>query len=64
MVGAHIRDFTLEELKELDVGGNYHASFAGEQISTLREFLDEFYGQAGLLIDLKNLSCIRALKRK
>ena len=50
---GYIRDFTLEELKELDVGGNYHASFAGEQISTLREFLDEFYGQAGLLIELK-----------
>ena len=51
---GYVKDFTLAELKELDAGGNFHASFAGEQIMTLDEFLDEFYGQAGLLIDLKN----------
>jgi glycerophosphoryl diester phosphodiesterase len=48
-----VKDYTLAELKELDAGGKFHASFAGEQIITLDEFLDEFYGRVGLLIEIK-----------
>lgn len=48
-----VKDFTLEELKELDAGSKYHTSFAGEQIMTLDELLEEFYGKAGLLIEIK-----------
>ena len=48
-----VKDFTLSELKKLDSGGKFHASFSGEQIITLDEFLDEFYGQVGLIIEIK-----------
>lgn len=50
---GYVKDFTLAELKELDAGGKFHASFAGEQIMTLDELLDQFYGKSGLLIELK-----------
>jgi len=51
-----VKNFTLAELKELDAGGKFHASFAGEKIITLDELLDEFYGEVGLLIEIKKPS--------
>lgn len=48
-----VKDFTLEELKMLDAGKKFGSDFEGEKIITLDEFLDEFYGKIGLLIEIK-----------
>lgn len=48
-----VRDYTLAELKELDAGALFGASFSGEKIMTLDELLEEFYGEIGLLIEIK-----------
>ena len=48
-----VKDFTLEELKMLDAGQKFGTDFKGEKIITLDEFLDEFYGEIGLLIEIK-----------
>lgn len=53
---GYVKNFTLAELKELDAGGKFHSSFAGEKIITLNELLDEFYGETGLLIEIKKPS--------
>ena len=50
---GYVKDYTLSELKKLDAGGKFHSSFAGEQVITLNELFDEFYGKAGLLIEIK-----------
>lgn len=51
---GYVKDYTLAELKEVDAGGKFHESFAGEQLITLNELLEQFYGEIGLLIELKN----------
>ena len=51
-----VRDFTLEELKQLDAGTRFHQDFAGESLITLNELLEQFYGKVGILIELKNPS--------
>lgn len=48
-----VKDLTLAELKELDVGGSFDPVYTGETILTLDELLEEFYGEAGLLIEIK-----------
>ncbi|MBO0587944.1 glycerophosphodiester phosphodiesterase family protein [Sporosarcina sp. E16_8] len=53
---GYVKNFTLAELKELDAGVKFHSSFTGEKIITLKELLDEFYGKAGLLIEIKKPS--------
>ena len=59
-----VKDYTLAELKELDAGVLFGASFNGEKIITLDELLEEFYGEIGLLIELKKSNYIRGLKKK
>jgi glycerophosphoryl diester phosphodiesterase len=61
---GYVKNFTLAELKELDVGGKFHASFAGEQIMTLNELLDEFYGKTGLLIEIKKPTMYPGIEEK
>jgi glycerophosphoryl diester phosphodiesterase len=48
-----VGEFTLAELKELDAGSWLRSEFEAEQIPTLREVLDEFYGKIGILIEFK-----------
>lgn len=59
-----IRDFTLAELKELDAGGLFDATFVGEKVMTLNELLDEFYGQVGLLIEIKKPDLYPGIEEK
>ena len=61
---GYVKNFTLAELKELDAGGKFHASFAGEKIITLNELLDEFYGEVGLLIEIKKPSMYPGIEEK
>jgi glycerophosphoryl diester phosphodiesterase len=61
---GYVKDFTLAELKKLDAGGKFHSSFAGEQIMTLKELLDEFYEKAGLLIEIKKPSMYPGIEEK
>lgn len=48
-----VKDYTLSELKELDAGTSFNDEFLGEKIITLNELLERFYGQIGLLIEIK-----------
>ena len=61
---GYVKNFTLAELKELDAGGKFHSSFAGETVITLNELLDEFYGKAGLLIEIKKPSMYPGIEEK
>lgn len=49
-----VKDLTLQEIKKLDAGSWYHPQFKHERIPTFGEFLDEFSGKVGLLLELKN----------
>ncbi|WP_318616462.1 glycerophosphodiester phosphodiesterase [Sporosarcina sp. YIM B06819] len=59
-----IKDYTLAELKELDAGVVFDPSFSGEKIITLDELLDEFYGEIGLLIEIKKSSLYPGIEEK
>lgn len=50
---GYVRNFTLEELKELDAGSKFNASFKGEKIITLEELLDTMLHQIGIIIEIK-----------
>ncbi|MGC4807736.1 glycerophosphodiester phosphodiesterase family protein [Micromonospora sp. DT233] len=49
----NVHDFTLAELKKLDIGGWYDDAFTGQQILTLDELLDLLGGRVGLNLELK-----------
>lgn len=61
---GYVKDFTLAELKELDAGSKFHPSFAGEKIITLNELLEEFYGEIGLLIEIKKPTSYPGIEEK
>lgn len=61
---GYIKDFTLAELRQLDVGKSYSEEFEGETILTLNELLEEFYEQAGLLIELKSPQLYPGIEEK
>lgn len=49
-----VSDLTFEEIRQLDAGSKFSEEFAGEQVPTLKEFLQEFKGKnVILLIELK-----------
>lgn len=48
-----IRDITLEELRQIDVGAWFGPQFAGERMPTLREVLDRTRGRVALNIEIK-----------
>ena len=48
-----VSDFTMNELKNLDAGSWFHSRFAGESIPELRDILERYSEQAGLLIEIK-----------
>jgi glycerophosphoryl diester phosphodiesterase len=50
---GEIRDYTLEELKKLDVGSWFSQEFAGESIPTLEEALQWATGKMALNIEIK-----------
>lgn len=51
-----VKDYTLKEIQLLDAGSWFHCNFAGEKIPSLSEFLDEFAGKIGILLELKKPS--------
>ncbi|WP_203248592.1 glycerophosphodiester phosphodiesterase [Sporosarcina beigongshangi] len=59
-----VKDYTLDELKQLDVGTAFGATFSGEKIMTLDELLDEFYGEIGLLIEIKKSNLYPGIEEK
>ncbi len=59
-----VRDFTLNELQNLDAGSWFHPQFANEKILSFYEFLDEFAGKIGLLIELKKPSLYPGIEEK
>lgn len=59
-----IKDRTLEELKRLDAGRKFGDAFEGEKIITLDEFLDEFYGKIGLIIEIKQPKLYPGIEEK
>ena len=48
-----IRDLTLDELRQVDVGTWFGPQFAGERMPTLREVLDRSRGRVALNIEIK-----------
>ncbi|WP_425445453.1 glycerophosphodiester phosphodiesterase [Virgibacillus ndiopensis] len=51
---GNVRDYTLEELKQLDAGRWFSEEYAGEHIPTFEEVIDTFRGKIGILIELKS----------
>lgn len=50
---GEVRDFTLKELKELDAGSYRDPKFRGEQVPTLREFMELIKDHPTLTINLE-----------
>lgn len=59
-----VSDYTLAELKKLDAGSKFHKDFKEERISTLDELFSDFYGQIGLLIEIKKPSKYPGIEEK
>ncbi len=49
-----VNDFTLDEIRRLDVGTWFDPAFAGEQVPTLQELIDLVAGKAGIYPETKN----------
>jgi len=49
----YVRDFTLEEIKQLDAGSWFAPEFAGERVPALAEWVNAVGQQAGMLLELK-----------
>jgi glycerophosphoryl diester phosphodiesterase len=48
-----VKDFTFEEIQVLDAGSWFNPKFSGEKIPSFIEFLEEYAGKTGLIIELK-----------
>jgi glycerophosphoryl diester phosphodiesterase len=59
-----IANMTLEELRTLDAGSWFNATFAGEPIPTLRETLEYAKGKLGLVIEIKERQRVDKLIEK
>ena len=60
-----VKDFTFEEIRQLDAGSWFHKSFAGEKVPTLGEALDRYNnGEIGILIELKNPELYPGIEQK
>lgn len=51
-----VKDYTLQELKELDAGAWKDERFKGEQIPTLAEMLEQYTGKVSMLIEVKHVA--------
>lgn len=54
-INKKVSDYTLEELKKLDVGSWFSGEFAGEAIPTLEEVMEYAKGKIDLNIEIKNM---------
>ncbi|WP_175631957.1 glycerophosphodiester phosphodiesterase [Virgibacillus siamensis] len=57
-ITGNIRDYTLEEIKEIDVGSGFDEKFAGTSLSTLDEVLDLCPSEILLNVEIKNIPVI------
>lgn len=57
-VSGKINDFTLEEIKQIDIGSSFSKDYAGEQLATLDEVLDIAPRDVILNIEIKNIPLI------
>ena len=48
------KDFTLAEIKQLDAGSWFSASYAGQKVPTLREWVEAVGSRAGMLLEAKD----------
>ncbi len=55
-----VDDFTLAEVKRLDAGSWFDASFAGARVATFQEAIDLVKGKAGIFPELKGPARLRA----
>jgi glycerophosphoryl diester phosphodiesterase len=58
-----LADYTLAELRALDLGNWYGATFAGERILTLDEALDEFASRIPFALEIKDPRAAVSLAR-
>ncbi len=58
-----VTEFTLAELKKLDIGSRVSPEFAEQRIPTLDEILELCQGKVGLYLDMKNADPIKVLKK-
>ena len=49
-----LADYTLEELRALDLGGWFASEFAGERVLTVEEALDEFAARIPFALEIKD----------
>ncbi len=61
---GHVRSLTFKELRALDAGSWFGASYRGERVPSLDEVLDAFAGKIGLIIELKHPSSSPGIERK
>ena len=54
-VTGDVHDYTLEELKQFDVGTWFDSQFKDERIPTLKEVLDFIDGRVTVLIEIKHM---------
>ncbi|TCP24085.1 glycerophosphoryl diester phosphodiesterase [Scopulibacillus darangshiensis] len=53
-----IKDFTLAEIKEIDVGSSFSKEYEGEPLATLSEILDICPSEVFLNIEIKNIPIV------
>ena len=54
-VTGDVHDYTLEEIKQFDVGSWYDSHYKDERIPTLKEVLDFIDGRCKVLIEIKHM---------
>ncbi|MBP2075790.1 glycerophosphodiester phosphodiesterase [Oceanobacillus polygoni] len=59
-----VGDYTLDEIQQLDAGSWFGEEFAGEQIPTFEEIIDEYRGKIGILIELKSPELYPGMEEK
>ncbi len=57
-----VSDFTLSELKQIDIGSRISPEFANERIPTLEEILEVAKDKVGLYIDMKSADPAKVLQ--
>lgn len=50
-----VADYTLEELRRLDIGGWFAPEFAGERVLTPAEMLDDYVNRIPIVFEIKDL---------
>lgn len=57
-VNDYIKDLTLAEIKQIDVGSSFSEVYAGETVATLKEVLDVIPKEVKVNVEIKNIPVI------